>query len=298
MKGRSWFSLRKGAALDLGPYNAKGMVRSVALYAYYGSLLEGVINHVMGRISRMIQDIRHQIDELSAATQSTASTVQQMEDHADTVQCQLSGMIVNDRSFAATFEQRLQETEQVRAAGTVALAQLESFGRVFSSIRSIAETITGIADQTNLLALNAAIEAARAGDAGRGFAVVADEVRKLANKTNEASVQIQHTVRQLEPALDSSMGKLRALLDIVTSFSSDMERFNKLGESSLQRGIVCGQSIDSLVTALGEIRRSTRQDHESLQGIVREIHEAERSILATDHAVRALPAILRGFNGS
>ena len=69
--------------------------------------------------------------------------------------------------------------------------KLEAMGKNIDEINEITYLIKGISEQTNLLALNAAIEAASAGEAGKGFSVVADEVRKLAERSKEASENIQ-----------------------------------------------------------------------------------------------------------
>jgi len=73
--------------------------------------------------------------------------------------------------------------------------EVTDLGQASEKMVNIIDVINGLADQTNLLALNAAIESARAGEAGRGFSVVADEVRALAQKTVNATSNIDCIIK-------------------------------------------------------------------------------------------------------
>lgn len=87
-----------------------------------------------------------------------------------------------------TIREHIQETSK----------RVKRLGESSQEIGDIVELINDIAEQTNILALNASIQAAMAGEAGRGFAVVADEVQRLAERSANATKQIEALVKTIQ----------------------------------------------------------------------------------------------------
>ena len=180
------------------------------------------LNKLQSTISQVIDTVsgtRNSAERAAQVAERTSSGMQAQYQEIDLVATafeelsatamQVSGNASSAVAAANTTDAAAQEGKYVVADTQEAMRKLmtiindaqpvvERLSANSGNINDILTVIQGIAEQTNLLALNAAIEAARAGEQGRGFAVVADEVRNLAGRTQNAIVEIQTLISQLQ----------------------------------------------------------------------------------------------------
>ncbi|ADL55008.1 methyl-accepting chemotaxis protein [Gallionella capsiferriformans] len=205
------------------------------------------------------QQIAENVNHESDAVSSMAALIEELSVSSGHISEQGSGARRIATSSRSNAEQGAQVVHKT-VTGLLASAQeIESassevsrLGEDASHISEVVKVIKEIADQTNLLALNAAIEAARAGEQGRGFAVVADEVRKLAERTANATTEINQMSGKIGEVAAHALNGMGKVVATTRQGVSDAETAQSSITLIQQSFSEVGGAIDEISNALAE----------------------------------------------
>ncbi len=135
---------------------------------------------------------------------------------------------------------------------------MEELSTHAKNIGDILNIIRDIADQTNLLALNAAIEAARAGESGRGFSVVADEVRKLAEKTMDATSNVENAIRIIQNHTHESSKTMDTTIVAVQKATNEVQNAGETLSGIVNLSVSTAEEVAAIATAAEEQAMTTK----------------------------------------
>ena len=161
----------------------------------------------------------NQSSEISAATESIVSMARSIEEVSGNAE-RSSDVARHSVEVAHKGGEAVRRTidgmNTIRETIQDTSKRIKRLGESSQEIGNIVELINDIAEQTNILALNASIQASMAGEAGRGFAVVADEVQRLAERSTNATKQIEVLVRTIQSDTNEAVVSMeRSTTDVV-----------------------------------------------------------------------------------
>ena len=206
--------------------------------------ITGAINYAIEKLRELVATIDRTSIMVDSAAKQTENTATHMARAADNQSREIAAATESIVSMAASIEEVSGNAErssdvarhsvEVAHKGGEAVRRtidgmntiretiqdtskrIKRLGESSQEIGNIVELINDIAEQTNILALNASIQASMAGEAGRGFAVVADEVQRLAERSTNATKQIEVLVRTIQADTNEAVVSMeRSTTDVV-----------------------------------------------------------------------------------
>ncbi len=215
-----------------------------------------------------------QITSVSQAINEMAVSIEEVSAHSSESTTVAQNSVKIAHAGVATVRRNIQGMDAIREQIQETSKRIKRLGESSQEIGDIIELINDIADQTNILSLNAAIQAAMAGEAGRGFAVVADEVQRLAERSSNATKQIEALVKTIQTDTNeavismeqSTAGVVKgakmaedageALAEIENVSNRLAELINNISENAMKQSRV-SSSVSETMNVIQEITTQT-----------------------------------------
>jgi len=208
-----------GTIADSFNYAIEELRKLVATVNETAIMVDSAAKQTESTASHMAKAADNQGREINAATESIvsmAASIEEVSGNAERSSDVARHSVEVAHKGGDAVRRTIDGMNAIRETIQETSKRIKRLGESSQEIGNIIELINDIAEQTNILALNASIQASMAGEAGRGFAVVADEVQRLAERSTNATKQIEVLVRTIQADTNEAVVSMeRSTTDVV-----------------------------------------------------------------------------------
>jgi twitching motility protein PilJ len=242
---------------------------------------------------------RNQIENASETVKSMSEAMRQMAEEAGK-SAQIARESVDVAAAGGgTVRKTISGMDNIREQIQETSKRIKRLGESSQEIGNIVELIEDIADQTNILALNAAMQAAMAGESGRGFAVVADEVQRLAERSANATKQIDALVKTIQADTNEAVSSMEnstagvvtgaklaedagEALQRIEQVSQEIARATQAIATQLEqqshRAVSINESMDVIQRITGQTSEGTEQTTQSIETLAQMAEQLRQTV--------------------
>ena len=219
---------------------------------------QAISNRLFEASQRQNKEIQNASASVLTMAQSISEVAQNAAQSARVAQAQLAAAEKGGNAV----QNQIAGMNEIRGQIQETSKRIKRLGESSLEIGEIVELISDITEQTNVLALNAAIQAASAGEAGRGFTVVAEEVQRLAERSAEATKQIEAIVKTIQADTQDAVAAMdRSTVGVVEGA--------KLSDAAGQALTEIQRVSRELAELIGRISAQTQTQSSSVADVTR-----------------------------
>ncbi|MGM0415362.1 MAG: methyl-accepting chemotaxis protein [Thermodesulfobacteriota bacterium] len=219
-----------------------------------------------------------QIEKVTEAVEKSETAAQEITEKATLAQDVSTQVDQVTAKGQALVNDNIEGMQLIRVTVQVINKKMKTLSERLLEIGTISQLISEIATRTTILAMNASIEASRAGEQGRGFLVISDEIKRLADKSAEATKQINGVIKSIQ----TEAGEVTASLEEETK---TVESQTRLAQDTGDAFVSIKEEIDksrNVVTEISELSKAqlemTKNVDEAMSKVVEISQIAQRHV--------------------
>ncbi|BBN83615.1 chemotaxis protein [Pseudoalteromonas sp. A25] len=261
------------------------------------------LNSSAQHFETQINDIRNQCRSQQGTANQAANNTEAVHHMAQNVSDNCQGSldeIAQTDQFAHSgntlISNTVNQVAQLNSSLDASAAEISQLESESNNITNILGVIRGIAEQTNLLALNAAIEAARAGEQGRGFAVVADEVRTLAQRSHDATQEIEQVLTKLIEQTRSVSSKMTESVNASNQAIEQSEEAHQAFENIASSVTKVKELITTIAHDAQQQGSSASQTHDQIAGLTESVVQVSQASDSLSDGAKSLVELAKSLD--